>query len=71
MLWHASKACEDRQLSVPPVKCDMFAHCAVQGRGDRPYEPHETAEAITFLSSDAATLIAGQLLSVDGGATVR
>ncbi|MCP4843170.1 MAG: glucose 1-dehydrogenase [Halieaceae bacterium] len=34
-------------------------------------EPNEIAEAVTFLSSDRASFITGQLLSVDGGAAVR
>jgi NAD(P)-dependent dehydrogenase (short-subunit alcohol dehydrogenase family) len=34
-------------------------------------EPEEIAEAVTFLSSDRASFITGQLLSVDGGAAVR
>ena len=34
-------------------------------------EPEEIAEAVTFLSSDRASFITGQLLSVDGGASVR
>ena len=34
-------------------------------------EPGEIAEAVTFLSSDRASFITGQLLSVDGGAAVR
>jgi len=34
-------------------------------------EPQEIAEAVTFLSSDRASFITGQLLSVDGGAAVR
>jgi NAD(P)-dependent dehydrogenase (short-subunit alcohol dehydrogenase family) len=34
-------------------------------------EPNEIAEAVTFLSSDRASFITGQLLSVDGGGAVR
>jgi 2,5-dichloro-2,5-cyclohexadiene-1,4-diol dehydrogenase 1 len=34
-------------------------------------EPQEIAEAVTFLSSDRASFITGQLLSVDGGGAVR
>jgi NAD(P)-dependent dehydrogenase (short-subunit alcohol dehydrogenase family) len=34
-------------------------------------EPGEIAEAVTFLSSDRASFITGQLLSVDGGEAVR
>jgi NAD(P)-dependent dehydrogenase (short-subunit alcohol dehydrogenase family) len=34
-------------------------------------EPNEIAEAVVFLSSDRASFITGQLLSVDGGGSVR
>ena len=34
-------------------------------------EPEEIAEAVTFLLSDRASFITGQLLSVDGGGAVR
>jgi NAD(P)-dependent dehydrogenase (short-subunit alcohol dehydrogenase family) len=34
-------------------------------------EPSEIAEAVSFLSSDRASFITGQLLSVDGGGAVR
>lgn len=34
-------------------------------------EPSEIAEAVAFFCSDRASFITGQLLSVDGGATVR
>jgi len=34
-------------------------------------EPAEIAEAVSFLSSDRASFITGQILSVDGGSAVR
>jgi NAD(P)-dependent dehydrogenase (short-subunit alcohol dehydrogenase family) len=34
-------------------------------------EPNEIAEAVTFLSSDRASFITGQILSVDGGGNVK
>jgi len=34
-------------------------------------EPSEIAETVTFLASDRASFITGQLLSVDGGASVK
>jgi NAD(P)-dependent dehydrogenase (short-subunit alcohol dehydrogenase family) len=38
---------------------------------DRIGEPEEIAEAVVFLSSDRASYITGQILSVDGGNAVR
>ena len=34
-------------------------------------EPQEIAEVVSFLSSDRASFVTGQLLSVDGGGAVR
>ena len=34
-------------------------------------EPEEIAEAVVFLCSDRASFITGQLLSVDGGGSVK
>lgn len=34
-------------------------------------EPHEIADAVCFLSSERASFITGQILSVDGGGAVR
>ena len=34
-------------------------------------EPNEIAEAVTFLSSNRASFVTGQILSVDGGGSVR
>jgi NAD(P)-dependent dehydrogenase (short-subunit alcohol dehydrogenase family) len=34
-------------------------------------EPNEIAEAVSFLSSDRASFITGQILSVDGGSAIR
>jgi len=33
--------------------------------------PEEIADAVSFLSSDRASFITGQILSVDGGGSVR
>ena len=47
---------------------ELLKKAAVMGRLG---EPEEIAEAVAFLSSDRASFITGQLLSVDGGGAVR
>lgn len=51
-----------------PDKEDGLRKAAVMNRLG---EPREIAEAVTFLSSDRASFITGQILSVDGGGAVR
>jgi NAD(P)-dependent dehydrogenase (short-subunit alcohol dehydrogenase family) len=51
-----------------PDKAEGLKRAAVMNRLG---EPEEIAEAVTFLSSDRASFITGQLLSVDGGGAVR
>jgi 2,5-dichloro-2,5-cyclohexadiene-1,4-diol dehydrogenase 1 len=51
-----------------PDKADGLRKAAVMNRLG---EPSEIAEAVSFLSSDRASFITGQILSVDGGGAVR
>ena len=41
------------------------------GRSPRLGEPEDIAAAVAFLMSDDASWITGQVISVDGGATIR
>jgi NAD(P)-dependent dehydrogenase (short-subunit alcohol dehydrogenase family) len=51
----------------PKMEAGLMAAAVMNRLG----EPNEIAEAVTFLSSDRASFITGQLLSVDGGGAVR
>ena len=51
-----------------PEMADELANRAVLNRLG---EPQEIAEVVSFLSSDRASFVTGQLLSVDGGGAVR
>ncbi len=51
-----------------PQVVDQLKAASVLGRLG---EPEEIADAVVFLSSDRASFITGQLLSVDGGAAVK
>ncbi|MFK8051214.1 MAG: SDR family NAD(P)-dependent oxidoreductase [Halioglobus sp.] len=51
----------------PQMEAGLMAAAVMNRLG----EPEEIAEAVTFLSSDRASFITGQLLSVDGGGAVR
>lgn len=51
----------------PQMEAGLMAAAVMNRLG----EPNEIAEAVTFLSSDRASFITGQLLSVDGGGAVR
>lgn len=58
----------DKYFEDHPKMAEGLKKAAVMGRLG---EPGEIAEAVVFLSSDRASFITGQLLSVDGGASVR
>lgn len=58
---------EKYSLEQPNIVASM-KNAAVMNRIG---EPEEIAEAVSFLSSDRASFITGQLLSVDGGGALR
>ncbi len=58
----------ERYFEEQPDKAESLKKSAVM---DRLGEPDEIAQAVVFLSSDRASFITGQLLSVDGGGAVR
>lgn len=58
----------EKYFEEQPDKAEGLRRAAVMNRLG---EPVEIAEAVSFLSSDRASFITGQILSVDGGGAVR
>jgi NAD(P)-dependent dehydrogenase (short-subunit alcohol dehydrogenase family) len=58
----------EKYFEEQPKIAEGLKHAAVMRRLG---EPSEIAEAVFFLASDRASFITGQLLSVDGGASVK
>ncbi len=58
----------EKYFAEQPKMAEGLTKAAVMNRLG---EPNEIAEAVAFLSSDRASFITGQVLSVDGGAAVR
>ncbi len=58
----------ERYFEEQPKIAEGLKKAAVMNRLG---EPGEIAEAVTFLASDKASFITGQILSVDGGGAVR
>jgi NAD(P)-dependent dehydrogenase (short-subunit alcohol dehydrogenase family) len=58
----------EKYFEEQPKMAEGLKRAAVMNRLG---EPEEIAEAVTFLSSDRASFITGQLLSVDGGQAVK
>jgi NAD(P)-dependent dehydrogenase (short-subunit alcohol dehydrogenase family) len=58
----------EKYFEEQPDKADGLKKAAVLNRLG---EPHEIADAVCFLSSERASFITGQILSVDGGGAVR
>ena len=53
------------------VDAEFREYALSVGRSPRLGEPEDIAAAVAFLMSDDAGWITGQVLSVDGGSTVR
>ena len=58
----------EKYLEEQPHQVERFERQAVMKRMG---EPTEIAEAVAFLSSEKASFITGQILSVDGGISVK
>lgn len=58
----------EKYLEEQPKQIERFDRSAVMKRMGK---PEEIAEAVVFLSSDRASFITGQILSVDGGMSVK
>jgi NAD(P)-dependent dehydrogenase (short-subunit alcohol dehydrogenase family) len=58
----------EKYFAEQPDKADGLKKAAVMNRLG---EPSEIADAVSFLSSNRASFITGQILSVDGGGAVR
>jgi NAD(P)-dependent dehydrogenase (short-subunit alcohol dehydrogenase family) len=55
-------------LARPAFHADVLERIAALHRVGK---PHEVAGAVVFLASDAASMITGQTLMIDGGWTAR
>jgi len=58
----------EKYLEEQPHQIEKFDRSAVMKRMGK---PEEIADAVVFLSSDKASFITGQILSVDGGMAVK
>ncbi|MEM9255337.1 MAG: SDR family NAD(P)-dependent oxidoreductase [Pseudomonadota bacterium] len=58
----------EQYFQEQPKVAERLQRAAAMGRLG---EPEEIAEAVVFLCSDRASFITGQILSVDGGASVK
>tara|TARA_B110000977_G_C11080726_1_gene492835 strand:- start:2690 stop:3448 length:759 start_codon:yes stop_codon:yes gene_type:complete len=58
----------EKYFADQPEMAEGLKRAAVMNRLG---EPNEIAEAVTFLSSNRASFVTGQILSVDGGGSVR